>query len=311
MQGHANSFVNNALATLTRRAPTGVMNAIKQASAKTGVNFAYMVQQAGAESSFNPTAKAKSSSASGLYQFIESTWMNMVKTYGAKHGIETDGMSRKEILALRNDPVASANMAAEFASENERFLRSHWGGEIGPTELYFAHFMGAGGASAFLKARDDNPLQEAAVLFPKAAKANRNVFYDVKSGRAKSMEEVYAFFDKKFSIKDAPQPDYTQETQYAAAAPLPQIKPDLGNETMPSHPGQIAQLGFGASEPSTPAPYAPSSVYSAAKTARVSGDSFIRSYAPAPYHALLQNPIELMLLTQLDVPGVYSPGKKS
>lgn len=193
---------NNVLTSLIGKASSTVVNAIKQASASTGANFAYLLQQANAESSFNPTAKARTSSASGLYQFIESTWMNMVDKYGDKHGIDTEGKTRKEILSLRNDPETASLMAAEFAGENQKFLNSHWGGKVGATELYFAHFMGAGGASAFLKARDANPMQPGAVLFPAAAKANRNVFYDTKTGRAKSLEEIYAFFDKKFSIED-------------------------------------------------------------------------------------------------------------
>lgn len=199
-----NTIQNNALASLAGKASHSVVNAIKQAAASTGVNFAYLVQQAAAESSFNPAAKAKSSSASGLYQFIESTWLSMVDKYGPKHGIETEGKSRKEILAMRNDPETASLMAAEFAGENEKFLNSHWGGEVGATELYFAHFMGAGGASAFLKAHDQNPSQQAALLFPEAAKANRNVFYDTSTGRMKTLQEVYAFFDKKFSV-DMPQ----------------------------------------------------------------------------------------------------------
>lgn len=205
MKPLTNTIQNNILEVFGQRAPHNVLSAIQKASAKTGVNFAYMVQQAAAESSFNPAAKAKTSSASGLYQFIESTWMSMVDKYGDKYGIDTQGKSKKDILALRNDAEISANMAAEFAGENERYLNDNWGGDVGPTELYFAHFMGAGGATAFLKAKDENALQPAADLFPQAARANRNVFFD-KQGRAKSMDEVYAFFDKKFAIKDAPLP---------------------------------------------------------------------------------------------------------
>jgi hypothetical protein len=60
-----------------------------------------------------------------------------------------------------------------------------------------AHFMGPAGASKFLNALDKNPNANAATLFPDAARANKNVFYD-KSGQPKSLEQVYAQFDKKF-----------------------------------------------------------------------------------------------------------------
>jgi hypothetical protein len=216
MNNIAQSIANNALASLSSRAPSDVMQAIKGASAKTGVNFSYMVQQAAAESNFDADAKAKTSSASGLYQFIESTWTSMVDKYGDKHGIDTEGKSRAEILNLRNDPVIASNMAAEFASENERFLENNWAKgekEIGSTELYFAHFMGAGGASAFMNAHDKNPTMEAAILFPKAANANKNVFYDSATGKPRSLEQVYAFFDKKFSGNEV--------NQIAVSTPLP------------------------------------------------------------------------------------------
>ncbi len=199
MTQHINLFQNNMINAAGHNAPKPIIDAIYSASKKSGVDFSYLVNQAKAESSFNPNAKAGTSSATGLYQFIDSTWMQMVERYGEDYGIDTKGMSKKEILALRQDPEASSFMAAAFASENERVLNRHWGGDVGATELYFAHFLGASGASAFLNARDENPMTPAADLFPRAARANRNVFYDSNTGNARSLEEVYAFFDKKFN----------------------------------------------------------------------------------------------------------------
>src|SRR5262249_20139187 len=136
-------------------------------------------------------------------------------------GKVTDTATKKEILALRNDPEKASAMAAEFARENEQSLNANWGGEVGPTELYLPHFLGAGQAAAFLNARDDNPMQQAATLMPDAARANPNVFYDVKTGRPKTMDEVYAYFDKKFDAKDMNSdtiPGFTPGTQQVADA---------------------------------------------------------------------------------------------
>ncbi len=198
MNNALNSLENNALAALSARAPQGVLNAIKTASAKTGVSFTYLMEKAAAESNFKVDAKAKTSSATGLFQFIESTWMDMVKTHGAKHGIDT-AQSKSTLLNLRKNPEVASLMAAEFAEGNKAYLEKTIGGDIGNTELYFAHFMGAGGASAFLSQLKKNPLSVAADIFPKEARANRNVFYDRSTGEAKTLQQVYDFFDKKFS----------------------------------------------------------------------------------------------------------------
>src|SRR3954468_22206078 len=119
-------FVPGNLSYNGAKPSSEVASAIHKASAKTGVDFKYLVAQAGQESSFKPDAKASSSSASGLYQFIESTWLNMIRDKGADYGLGhlaekidgagaprvADAASRRDILALRNDPTVSAAMAA-------------------------------------------------------------------------------------------------------------------------------------------------------------------------------------------------------
>lgn len=196
-----NVINNNVLASLTQRAGHQITNAVKTASRNTGVDFAYLMQQAAAESSFDADAQARTSSATGLYQFIESTWLNMVNKHGHKYGIDKNA-SRADILEQRNDPEKAAALAAEFAAENKAHLERHVGGKIGATELYFAHFMGASGATGFLNALQENPAQTAADIFPKAARANYNVFYDSKTGKARTLAGVYEFFDKKFGGTD-------------------------------------------------------------------------------------------------------------
>ncbi|MDH5722303.1 MAG: transglycosylase SLT domain-containing protein [Alphaproteobacteria bacterium] len=178
-----------------------VIAAIQTASTKSGVDFSYLVKQAKVESNFDNNAKAKTSSATGLYQFLDKTWMSMIDRHGETYGLETEGLSKKEILEMRKDPQAASFMAAAFASENEQFLNRHWGGDIGDTELYLAHFLGASGAATFLNASDENPLQPAADIFPKAALANRNVFYNKETGEPRTLHEVYSFFAKKFEGK--------------------------------------------------------------------------------------------------------------
>jgi hypothetical protein len=194
--------------------PAHIYKAVAEASQKVGVSFAYLMTKASTESSFNPNAQAKTSSASGLYQFIERTWLDMVDKHGAQYGLGTyadaitrraDGTPvvanrtlRKEILDLRKDPRVSALMAAEYAGENKRYLESKLGRPITDTDLYLAHFLGAGGATRFLSAMESNPSTRAAAVMPAAASANRGVFYASSTGRALSLQAVYDRFERKF-----------------------------------------------------------------------------------------------------------------
>jgi Transglycosylase SLT domain len=198
MNNITNSLQIKTLGAVAKNASPQVLNAIHSASSKTGVDFSYLFKQAAVESSFDASAKNKTSSATGLYQFIDSTWLQMVDRYGDDFGIDTDGKSKREILAMRKDPEAASFMAAAFASENEKTLNDNWGGDVGETELYLAHFLGANGASSFLNAKDENPMRAAADLFPAAARSNRNVFYDQETGKPRSLEQVYQFFNNKF-----------------------------------------------------------------------------------------------------------------
>lgn len=200
MQQIGNMIHNNGLGGLISQAGARVSSAVENASKATGVDFAYLMQQASAESSFDVDVKAKTSSASGLFQFIEKTWMGMVEKYGDKYGIDA-GQSKQDLLELRNDPEAASLMAAEFAAENKQYLENSGVKDIGSTELYFAHFLGAKGASEFLKSWQAQPEANAGELFPKAANANKNIFFN-RDGSSKTLEEVYTFFDRKFSIED-------------------------------------------------------------------------------------------------------------
>ena len=197
------------------RGPANVEAAVRNASAKTGVDFSYLMEKAAVESGYRTDVKSSSSSATGLYQFIDSTWLQTMKDHGADHGmaryanaIQTrsdgrpyvaDAATKQEILDLRKDPTVSALMAAEYTKDNKEYLEETVDGSIGSTELYMAHFLGAGGASKFLNAMQENPNRVARDVFPDAAAANKNVFYDKATGKAKSLKEIYDRFASKFS----------------------------------------------------------------------------------------------------------------
>lgn len=183
--------INNPQAANRIAAP--VMDAVQTASARTGVDFDYLVDVARVESRFNPGAKAATSSARGLYQFTNQTWLATLERHGANHGlawaadaIRRDGAGRlsvsdpalrDQIMALRDDPFAASNMAAALTADNREFLESRMGRTAEPVDLYLAHFLGSAGAARFLTALDANPDQPGATLLPEAAAANRPIFY--------------------------------------------------------------------------------------------------------------------------------------
>jgi hypothetical protein len=196
-----------------------VLQGIRQASRSTNVDFGYLMAQADQESGFNADAKTSAGSATGLFQFIDSTWLDMVRLHGAQHGlgqlaqqVTTDASGRTtvadpkiraQILDLRKDPRLSAALAAELARDNKTEVERALGRPAGSTDLYLAHFLGAGGASEVLKAIDQNGATPAAALLPEAAAANRAVFFDGKTGAPRSVADLYRNFADRIETNAA------------------------------------------------------------------------------------------------------------
>ena len=166
-----------------------VRQAIQDAADETGVSYEFMMGMAYQESTFNPNAKAGTSSATGLYQFIDGTWGDMVNKYGDQYGLTPDG---------RTDPRQSAVAGALFAKENGDFLRSRIGREPTPTDLYAAHFLGRGGAGQLLSAPGN--AVAANVAKPAQVRANRAVFYN-RDGSPRTVDDVYRFMQTKVEAR--------------------------------------------------------------------------------------------------------------
>ncbi len=194
-----------------------VLAAIQLGHLRTGVAFSYLAELAAVESRFDPTTRSVSSSATGLYQFTEDTWLQVLRAHGEKYGLAdyvaqieyvpngtgsgrlvvSDPEWHQPLLDLRYSARISALMAAEFASDNERKLVSALNREVTPTDLYFAHFLGVADAIAFLSLLQVMPDQVAGQLFPEAASANGAIFYP-PGEKARTVAEVYALFQRKF-----------------------------------------------------------------------------------------------------------------
>src|SRR3954466_12586454 len=183
-----------------------VESAIERASQATGVDFGFLMKTAGRESSLNPRAQASSSSAAGLFQFVEQTWLSTLKQHGAKHGyaryaqlIEkggdgryhvAGGEARRAVMDLRLDPHAASLMAGELTSDSAAHLKGRTGRTPTAGELYAAHFLGPQGSARLIEAAQKQPGATAAQMFPDAAHANKAIFY--RDGRAATVGEVYA-----------------------------------------------------------------------------------------------------------------------
>ncbi len=226
------SEINAAGASLS------VSSALTTASQRTGADFDYLYKVALRESSLNPAAKAKTSSAAGLFQFIEQTWLGTVKTYGARHGLAdeasaitrgangrftvSDPAQKENILALRFDSEKASLLAGELANENRRFLEKALGRNVQPAEVYAAHFLGPAGAAKLLSAPAN---AEAAALFGAAATANKPVFFD--GARAKTVSEVIGDFERTISSASAALQSMPQAEQFQPS--ISRVLPELSD----------------------------------------------------------------------------------
>ena len=186
----------------------GVVEAASQrASSVTGADFGFLMGVARRESGYNPNAHARTSSAAGLFQFVDQTWLAALKQHGAKYGYAryadliqrgADGRyfvpggpeARATVMALKQDPEAAALMAGELGASNAAYLRGRVGREPTAGELYIAHFLGPQGSARMIETVRTAPNTPAASLFPDAAAANLPIFY--RGGRAVPVAEVYA-----------------------------------------------------------------------------------------------------------------------
>jgi hypothetical protein len=204
-----------AIDSIIANASARVAGAIRDAARSTGASFEYLLTAARIESNLNPAAQATTSSAKGLYQFIDQTWLATLKHAGPAHGygqyadaitLNADGryevadpIQRAAIMRLRSDPTMSATMAGAFTQTNAAQLASAIGRQPSEGELYIAHFLGSDGASKLINVAASQPRANAAELFPQAAAANPSIFQN-RSGQPRSASEVYATLTGRFEV---------------------------------------------------------------------------------------------------------------
>ncbi|MBP2496589.1 MULTISPECIES: transglycosylase SLT domain-containing protein [Methylobacterium] len=184
-----------------RSVPRKVVDTIVKASDEAGVDPVYMMALADKESSFDTDAKAATSSAQGLFQFVARTWLEMIRDYGARYGLAEEaaavkgrgaaitvaGSMRARVLGLRNDPRVAALMAAELIKRDRERIEARVGRALTTTELYLAHFLGTASAGRFLSLSSEKPDEVAGREFRTAARANRSLFTEKTGGKRRSL----------------------------------------------------------------------------------------------------------------------------
>jgi hypothetical protein len=195
----------------TQRVQRSIVERVVKAAKNTGSDPALLMSIADKESSFAPKAKASTSSASGLFQFVDSTWLKALRAFGWRYGHEEAASAihgeeahpevapkkRAEILQLRNDPYLSAAMAAEMLKQESAKLAEQIGRPLSAGETYLIHFLGTNDAARFLAKLDSDPQAPAAGLLPRPAKANKPIFYERQGRRIRprSVQDVHEAFE--------------------------------------------------------------------------------------------------------------------
>lgn len=247
--------------TLQPAASPSLRAALGNAALRSGVGFDFLLAQARVESGLQVDAKNPSSSARGLFQFTEGTWLSTLQRHGSRFGmgelanlVETGPMGprisdparRAGVLALRNDPHIAALMAAGLAEDNRAALTGVLGREPDNGELYLAHFLGASGASRFLTEMARDSGRGAAQLFPRAARSNRAVFY-TPGGRERSLGEIMDQFRTRIEAAggiDARQPAIAGAVSSTQIPPQGQSQVSIRNAPRNSAPFASSIHGF-------------------------------------------------------------------
>jgi len=187
-----------------------VVRSLRAAAGATGADPALLLALAWKESRFDPAARNPLSSARGLMQFTDATWLEAVRDFGPRHGLarhaaalstdpRTGTVSARDprhlarVLKLRDDARLSALMAAERISGEREGLERMLGRAVAPADLYAVHLLGPAGARRFLAELRRSPSRMAVEAVGRdGVEANRGVFLAREGGRPLSLAEVHA-----------------------------------------------------------------------------------------------------------------------
>mgnify|MGYP001205324508 CR=1 FL=1 len=182
-----------------------IAGAFRVASEVTGASFDQLARTAARESDVRTDFGSSTSSAKGLFQFVDQTWYELIKKEGPSVGLDrlasaitsdgkggwtvADAAEKAKILSLKTDPLVSSIMAGRFTAANTRLLSDSLGRAPSDGEVYAAHVLGSAGATKLVRMAASEPNTSASLAFPKAAAANPDLFYG-KTGKARTAAEL-------------------------------------------------------------------------------------------------------------------------
>lgn len=217
------SKISEGQRIIERHRSSRIRDSIKEASRRTGVGEDVLNAIAYKESRFREVASPGTSSAQGLFQFIDSTWTSVLKRYGPRYGVSPN--------ASRNDPLASAIMAGAYLKHDIYPSISRARPNPSATDLYMGHFMGPGGGAQFLRGLDRHPNRYAYLDFAKAAESNPWVYFHDFKRLGRSRPKTYAQIYNSFA----------GDLQMIQAAVQAELKAVPSQKTTPSTP-QVVPL---------------------------------------------------------------------
>lgn len=163
------------------------------------------------------------SGAGGYYQFMPKTWADLRKAHPELNLPPTPMQANKETQTKAYQAFTKSNV--------EQLMSHHI--PINDKNVFMSSFLGAGGASSFISDMSQNPNQIAASLFPGPAAANKNVFYDRKTGQPRTLDQVYKLMTSSFAG--------TNSTGFGPG-PYPEAStPSTGAQSSNQTPEQVLQ----------------------------------------------------------------------
>lgn len=188
----------------------------------------YISRTRARESNGNPTATNPNSSAAGLYQATGGTWNDIAQKYPDLGLTPAPRLANgKYGIGGRFDPEQQEKFMQVFTRDNAQALQ-RGGFQPTDTNLYAAHFLGAGDANNFLSALQQDPTVTAAsVVQPKSVSSNRSIFFD-RDGRPRTVAEVYQNFEKSHGGGGQRQAQQPQGVQVAQSGQQMNDGPQVG-----------------------------------------------------------------------------------